>query len=72
MLSYQFWKFLEQTKDIFALELVLGIIIGGWIRQLEVFKGNAAKDVSLVIFRNFHNISFSNVFKCVINQMTSL
>ena len=40
------------------MESVFGIVIGGWIGQLEFFKRNAIKDI---FFDNFLNINFSNV-----------
>ena len=44
------------------MESVFGIVIGGWIEQLEFFERNAIKDVFfLMIFQNFHNSNFSNV-----------
>ena len=53
-LSQQFWSFLEQTKETLAVESVFGIVIGGWIGQLEFFKRNAIKDV---FFDNFPKLS---------------
>ena len=43
-LSQQVWSFLEQTKETLAVESVFGIVIGGWIGQLEFFKRNAIRD----------------------------
>ena len=53
-LSQQVWSFLEQTKETLAVESVFGIVIGGWIGQLEFFKRNAIKDV---FFDNFPKLS---------------
>ena len=53
-LSQQFWSFLEQTKETLAVESVFGIVIGGWIGQLEFFKRNAIKDG---FFDNFPKLS---------------
>ena len=49
------------TKETLASKSVFGVVIGGWIWQLEFFKRNATKDVFLVIFQNFHKSSFSNI-----------
>ena len=35
------------------VESVFGIVIGGWIEQLECFKKNASKDIFLKIFQKF-------------------
>ena len=43
------------------MEPVFGIVIGGKIGQLELFKRYATKDVFLIIFQNFHNNSFTNI-----------
>ena len=40
------------------MESVFGIVICGWIGQLEFFKKNTIKDI---FFDNFHNINVSNV-----------
>ena len=36
---------------------VFGIVIGGWIGQLEFFKRNVTKDVFLIIFQDFNSSS---------------
>ena len=59
-------KFLRTNKGTLAVESFFGIVIGGWIGQLEFFERNAIKYVFLIIFQNFHNSNFSNVLskKC--------
>ena len=56
---YNSWN--KQTKEAFLLESVFVIVVGGYIGQLEFFKRNVTKDVFLIIFKNFHNSSFSNI-----------
>ena len=54
-----FWSFSEQTKETLAAESVFGIVIIGWIGQLDFFKRDAIKDgVFLMIFpkSNFSNV----------------
>ena len=44
------------------MKLVFGIVIGGWIVYLELFKRSTTKDFFfLVIFQNFHNSSYSKI-----------
>ena len=57
-LSQQFWSFSEQAKERLAVESVFGIVISGWIGQLDFLKWNAIKDG---FFDDFQNINFSNV-----------
>ena len=78
-LSQQFSSFSEQKEEILAVESVFGIVICGWIGQLEFFKRNAIKDIFV---DNFHNIDFPNVlsrkyvkrffWKRLVNQMNSV
>ena len=34
-LSQKFWGFLEQTKETFTMDSLFGIVVGGWIGELE-------------------------------------
>ena len=55
----EIWKFPEQTKETLEVKSVFGIVIRGWIGQLEFFKRNATNEVFLIIFLNFHKQKFS-------------
>ena len=49
-----------------ALATIFMILGTNKQRKLEFFKRNVAKDVFLIIFKNFHNSSFSNISeKCM-------
>ena len=61
MLSQQYWKFPEQTKEILVVDSVFRIGIGGWIGLFEFFRKNATKDVFLIILKSFHHSSFSDI-----------
>ena len=55
------FKILETNKRNICGGVGFRIVIGGWIGQFKFFKRNATKDIFLIIYQNFRNISFSNI-----------